>query len=333
MDQPTTTDIGKLHAVPIPPPSVVKTLVEQCSSFLQKGVKSLTCPHAPGCPGTYLPIWTLSYWCEVVELQHKYLVPWLHAEETLQKHSRKWRQTENQTHELIEGVYNALGSISWFGNVKGFENSEPIWNLARYATDQWLSDVHQNQMTDLLCHDLRFHQASWLIEVEHTYFFKTLKLAHESHNTGEYEMSKYFARTRKIGMALASGMRKSLGFLLHVNNNHWIAIVLDFAHSQILIGDSLKHDPNSALLDILSWWTHHHTSRTFTTALLPTTVQHDTFSCGVLAFNALAHYVLPEKYNLIDSNAVRDERLRVLLEVIKRHSDQVSCSLHSEFNT
>jgi hypothetical protein len=205
---------------------------------------------------------------------------------------------------LIEGVYNALGSISWFGNIKGFENSEPIWNLARYATDQWLSNVHQNQMTDLLCLELWFHQASRLIEVEHTYFFKTLKLAYESRNTGEYEMSKYFARTCKIGMALASGMRKSLGFLLHVNNNHWIAIVLDFTHCDTVKFSSATHNPDPALLDILSWRTHHHTSCTFTTALLPTTVQHDTFSCGVLAFNALAHYVLPEKYNLIDSDAV-----------------------------
>jgi hypothetical protein len=116
---------------------------------------------------------------------------------------------------LIEGVYNALDSISWFSNIKGFENSEPIWNLTRYTTNQWLSNVHQNQMTDLLCCDLQFHQASRLIEFEHTYFFKTLKLAYESYNTGEYKMSKYFARTHKIGMALASGMQKSLGFLLH----------------------------------------------------------------------------------------------------------------------
>jgi len=79
MDQPTITDIGKLCVVPMgPSPSVVKTLMEQCLSFLQRGVKSLTCPHTPDCPGTYyLPIWTLSYWCEVVELQHKHLVPWL----------------------------------------------------------------------------------------------------------------------------------------------------------------------------------------------------------------------------------------------------------------
>jgi len=77
---------------------------------------------------------------------------------------------------LIEGVYNALGSILWFSNIKGFENLEQIWNLARYATNQWLSNVHQNQMIDLLCHDLWFHQAGWLIEVEPTYFFKSVRL-------------------------------------------------------------------------------------------------------------------------------------------------------------
>ncbi|KAG1738086.1 uncharacterized protein EDB91DRAFT_1005000, partial [Suillus paluster] len=137
------------------------------------------------------------------------------------------------------------------------------------------------------------------------------------------KMSKYFAWTHKIGMALASGMRKSLGFLLHINNNHWIAIVLNFMHSQILVGDSFQHNLDPAVLDILSWWTHHHTSCTFTTTILPTTVQHNIFSCGVLAFNALAHYFLPAKYNLINSNAIRDERLRVLLEVVKHHSDQV----------
>ncbi|KAG0701715.1 hypothetical protein DFH29DRAFT_1000024 [Suillus ampliporus] len=204
------------------------------------------------------------------------------------------------------------GSISWFGNVKGFENSEPIWNLARYATDQWLSNVHENQMIDLLRCDLRFHQDGRLIEVEHTYFFKSIRQAYESRDTGEYEMSKYFAWTCKIGMALASGMWKSLGF-------YFTSIIIIgyplFSTSRTVKSLSVTHF-NTILIQLF---------------LISCHVQHDTFSCGVLAFNALAHYFLPAKYNLINSNAVRDERLRVLLEVVKHHSDQTFRSIAHDF--
>jgi hypothetical protein len=41
-------------------------------------------------------------------------------------------------------VYDALGSISWAGNVKGFSNYKPIYKLATYATHHWLSDVHED---------------------------------------------------------------------------------------------------------------------------------------------------------------------------------------------
>jgi hypothetical protein len=57
-------------------------------------------------------------------------------------------------------VYDALGSISWAGNVKGFSNDEPIYKLATYTTHHWLSDVHEDQMLDLLWTEIKFDATS-----------------------------------------------------------------------------------------------------------------------------------------------------------------------------
>jgi hypothetical protein len=73
----------------------------------------------------------------------------------------------------------------------------------------------------------------------------------------------------------------------------------------------------------MEWWTHHHTRCDFTHVKLPIMTQDDGFSCGLLAYNALAHQANPKKYPLINAAKVNDARLEILLAVIERHSDNV----------
>jgi hypothetical protein len=76
-------------------------------------------------------------------------------------------------------VYDALGSILWAGNVKGFSNDEPIYKLATYATHHWLSDVHEDQMLDLLWTEIEFDTTSPPVIIKNLEFFCALSSAYE----------------------------------------------------------------------------------------------------------------------------------------------------------
>ena len=75
--------------------------------------------------------------------------------------------------------------------------------------------------------------------------------------------------------------------------------------------------------EALIWWTHHHTGRHFMVANLPITRQRDGHSCGILAWNAIATYLFPKEYQLVDARRVADERLRMFLHIFDHHNDKV----------
>jgi len=82
-------------------------------------------------------------------------------------------------------------------------------------------------------------------------------------------------------------------------------------------GDSFGEELPAEIMCAVEWWTHHHMGCDFTCAKLPIPMQDDRFSCGLLAYYALAHWANPEKYPLIDAEQVDDTRLEILLGVIR----------------
>ena len=150
-----------------------------------------------------------------------------------------------------------------------------------------------------------------------------IERAYKERDSAQYAESQYFAQARRLGEALSAGTRKSVLMLKNLNNEHWVALDLNFKDSCIWYGDSFGEEPPPELMCAVEWWTHHHTGRDFTQAKLPITTQNDGFSCGLLAYNALAHRANPKKYPLIDAAKVDDARLEILLAVIGQHSDNV----------
>lgn len=118
---------------------------------------------------------------------------------------------------------------------------------------------------------------------------------------------------------MATGIRDQLAFLVNVNHNHWVAIVLDFPKAVIWYGDSLGGKFNQNIMQVLDWWTHLHSGKTFIHKKLPITLQDDNHSCGLLAWNALATFLLHGKYMLMNASDVADERLAVLIRVVEHH--------------
>jgi hypothetical protein len=256
-------------------------------------------------------------------IQSEHLEPWRKAKEFLQWQSQIWKmQGKEETHKLIGGVMDTLAILPWAGNIKGFESEEPIYELARYTTNDWLTNVHESQMLNLLKKKIHRIPGGFKIKIENTYFYGFLQKAYKTHQTKEYETNKYFIRACKIGHALFSGLRRQVAFLVNINGNHWVAVILDFKHDLILLGDLLDQNKH-AMTDILEWWTEHHSGCQFTVQPLAITHQQDIFSCGLLSFNALAHHFLPNLYPLIDAMLVANGRLEMMLEVIEQHLNQV----------
>ncbi|KAG2054945.1 hypothetical protein BDR06DRAFT_982202 [Suillus hirtellus] len=218
------------------------------------------------------------------------------------------------THKLIKQVYNLLGSLPWSGNIHGFKNMEPMHHFTIYITHDWLVDMHENQILELLHTAIKHHLPDINVKIESIYFCTRdnfhgyLKSGYEGRKAGEYNQASQV-------LAANSRRQSSVGFVTNVNGNHWVATVIDFAESQILYGDSLGSHPNQAFTDVLQWWCNYHTGHHFTIGSLDIAKQVDLFSCGLLSVNALAHFFLPNEYLLINVKKVDDERLKVLLEV------------------
>jgi hypothetical protein len=68
---------------------------------------------------------------------------------------------------------------------------------------------------------------------------------------------------------LSKGRPHKLGTIANIDDNHWIAMVLDFEGDQIIYGDSLGGAPKHELCKVVKWWTTLHTGRDFTVMPLP----------------------------------------------------------------
>lgn len=329
-DDANITEPMVLQRLAIPPGRMLKELAEACKVSAMEGANSVMCAHLSNGPDKRVPLWTIPYWMEVAALRIGPRAAWGEADACLQvrQQSRKGKGTA-KTHSLVDEVYGCLAGLQWHGTTRGFSNCDPISSLAKFATREWLSDANEDQMLDLLRTDLRRDTTQRRALVKGTQFIAKLHEAYEKRDT-TYKEARHFESVREAGIGLGDGTYEQLGTVMH-RESHWLAVVVDAKSDRILYGDSFDGQMNESLKKVLSWWTHHHTGRVFTFELLTITRQLDGFSCGLLSWNALAHYFYPLKYPLINANAVDDGRLEVLLRIADHHQDRVR-SDHKKHN-
>ena len=205
----------------------------------------------------------------------------------------------------MDDVCNALSKLPWTGRIQGFhEKDESVTVLHTYATTTWLTTTHENQMLDLLAQDLLDYDGDG-IEVVSTYFFQVLYNALVGKSDGRW--------VKRLGHSLGNGQQRYLATIVSSFGTHWVAIILDFGHGIVWHGDSLGWKLEDRIKTALDWFTHRYTSLKFSYQKLPITHQDDSFSCGLLAWNALSHFFLPAEHPLIEPTQVSLEGLKVLL--------------------
>ncbi|KAG2157541.1 hypothetical protein DEU56DRAFT_906175 [Suillus clintonianus] len=151
----------RLQDMPVLAAPVVRMLAEDTLQHLSNRAQSIQCPHVAGSIERQLPIWVLSYWLQIWKMHDK-----------------------EETHELIGKVMDALAILPWAGNIKGFESEGPIYELVRYTTNDWLTDVHESQMLDLLRKKVHQTPGGFKIEIKNTYFYGLVLSSAEGDETG-----------------------------------------------------------------------------------------------------------------------------------------------------
>lgn len=309
---PTITDACKIQSLSVPTVEVITQLLILADINDYASIQ---------CQDDRFPLWVLTYWKEVHQL-HRTQHTWMAAMKGLQEVSREEAsRTEKSSSGLVERVTEALASIPWSGYVRGFNTKASLESLATYATSAWLTDDHESQLLELLEQELVRGGEADHIYVGNIFFITMLERAYD--NRDGYLEKRDYQWLRNLGQKLTMGLHEQLAVITNIGGNHWVAIAVDFKAQEILYGDSLGHTITDELRNIINWWTYLHTGHHFMHRHLPITHQLDGFSCGILAWNALATFFLQPCCQLMDPKRARVERLEVLLAILERHNGQV----------
>lgn len=323
-----------LRQIPIP---AMETLLE-LAKFATGGHPnfcSLVCPHTRVANGERLPLWVLSVWVRAFETITTSAQPWIRADKHIARLESDWKRL-SATRSLVKltEVHKALSTLPWASQIQSIDIADPAHELTTYASRDWLSDTHENQMLELLRWGVEHNEGlSGSIIVKGVFFYACL-LSAFNENADVYANANHFRQIRQIGTSLSSGFQTKLATIINVNQNHWVSIIIDFENSLLLYGDSLGGKPNAELVQVFSWWTNIHTGRDFHLMSLAITKQDDSHSCGLLCFNALEHFFFPDRVSLTGAGDVDEARLDIIVRLANRKLSNVSLSLYhqKEFN-
>jgi hypothetical protein len=303
-------------------------LLQELVSFLQVNhdsdpdARSLACQATQSTEVKYFPLWVITYW-NALQLVCDARKCWETANRSLQKLSQ-----DKGTAEVVMEVRRTLEELEWYGSVRGFSDSHEIDCLHKYMTTAWLGTIHEEQMLDLLQADLIDHYTDPdAIIIEDTDFIRCLRLAFDRRYTRPGK-----GGIHKRGTALARGDHRYLATIANCFECHWVAIIIDFRTCTIWHGDSLGWEIDPNILALLEWWTTEHGISKFTANHLPITHQSDTFSCGLLAWNALANFFLPRQFPLIAAEKVAAERLQLFLRISDHHQQHIKLTAQTDFD-
>lgn len=179
------------------------------------------------------------------------------------------------------------------------------WPWASYAKGSWRRSTRS--------------RTGWLYQWKHNVFSLT---CNECNN---YTLDCNFEWLRRKGREMAAEQKHYLATIVNINDVHWAALVINFEEHEILFGDSYQNPIPSHLRSIVNWWTFYHTGQQFTHSSLAIARQQDSFSCGMLTWNALQHYLLPST-TLMDGCHRSIDHTKMFLRLTKDYCNQVRTS-------
>ncbi|KAG1854448.1 hypothetical protein DFJ58DRAFT_841367 [Suillus subalutaceus] len=299
-----TSYLDYLRTQPLPQLAVLHQLLEGVQRARLDGSRSIVYAHAD--INQSFPFWILTFWRQaytLLDIQNK----WRQAEAFL---------TKRQSNPVASTFHLALSRLSWSGSTKGFCDWSPIHDLADFASQKWLTDTNLNMMLDIVYGD---KDVASKHTFETAYFVPLLLLAHDERAKKDYLTSREAKPFCSAAEQLFKGHYKSLGIPCHIHKNHWTAVLINVEDQKVLYGDSFGAAIPNNLKAAIDWWLSHHSPTPLTWDDLQISCQEDTHSCGVLAVNALAHFIQPTKFPLLSSSDTDIARLHYGNAIIEHH--------------
>jgi hypothetical protein len=309
---PTSENADEITSLLSPPDDILATLQQSIRSGT---VKSIQCPHSQTASKQRFPLWIVSFWVQLASVR-KRQENWRKAIENL-KTQMEW----NQNSSPLRKAFNSLAYVPWTGQLQGVHDTIEIHQLSSYFTRDWLTDDHELVMLSMLKDTLATEGDNCY--VENTAFMTLLAAAHDKKD--EYGTERAYGWIRKRGEDLTSCQKRYLATVANQDNSHWVALILDFESQELLYGDSFGHPISADMHTIIDWWTHYHTNSRFTIHTLPISRQQDSFSCGMLVWDALRHRLMPGAPTLMDPQQPFREQADMFLQLtMAYHKDKVS---------
>ena len=177
-----------------------------------------------------LPLWTISFWKEVVRCQ---------GLRSLWKESMSWLDREGSrskgktSPELIQQAHELLGSVAWDSQITYCNGQVSTPELAKLLGSFWLSDEHINMMVEELLLDLKNNPKD-KIQLVNLSFVMEVARVHEKLTLPDAAKKKTLLW--KFEKQVKEKVLEQLYFPLHIRQNHWVAGMIDFKRRTFSFG-------------------------------------------------------------------------------------------------
>ncbi|KAJ6459147.1 hypothetical protein C8R47DRAFT_1028273 [Mycena vitilis] len=280
---PPTTAIDCLLTRPIPSLALLGDLEKAVGQAWLDGSRSIVdSRYNEG--RDRLPLWGLTLWIELARVVR---------DQKMWQRSGHWLTTElgkagleSSDREALMTANSLLGTLGWDTRIQG------EWTMASLAiilTDAWLSDDHINMMMiDLSARVAADPELAAKLLIAPLAFSEAIKTgAAKAKYTREETplLSKYEDHIKRKCL-------EQLYFPVHINENHWIAGLVDFKQGLIGTGDSRVRlsPPAFQFLRALKRWLKKQFGRDFVYQgdSLEHGDQKDSSSCAIVTRNTVA---------------------------------------------
>ncbi|VDC06127.1 unnamed protein product [Peniophora sp. CBMAI 1063] len=326
MQPPANCDLAFVRAIPPPPQNIVQRLASLAPNYVRMGCLSIKTEYLVPAPTVItVPLWIITLWTSYYHIQPHYQC-WNSAMITYMEIRSKKVGNGSSTMPLSVETMQALRATPWSRALRGFpelpKSETPLTILCAFLTQAWLDDKQMAVLLALTRLRLLMHSSSTFKTLQSSFFFPKLEQIYKERELYGRETTWVY----KLGTEL-SASKGLLAMPVNIGQLHWVAVTIDFASHEVRHGDSLGGDIPRSVRDILRWWTEAHAGSPFKIRTLPITRQSDGFSCGILVANALSHALLGDRLlssDLAGKQEAVDQRLRALIEVLRRHNSHVT---------
>jgi hypothetical protein len=237
---------------------------------------------------------------------------------------------EEEDQAVVDDAEMMLRSIEWGSALDGFSVSSSIDTMATFLSNAWLTDEHMLLMLDRLKSKLETEMVDDCHLPDPLFLHWTMN-AYEQCGTASYssiDKGTVF-KLRQIGNALTRKKWSTLAGVL-CRENHWTAWVLNASSGSLHYGDSRGGAIPPNLKDAVCWWLQQHIpDASIDLKPLPIAPQNDSFSCGILAINAVMHALLPDHRLIGNKKSLSAFRVGVFVDILQQHEQMMVSEINA----